>query len=89
MSLAVIRSKLKKAKPPAGLTPRQGEILIYLLRCLVSGYMPTIREIGDEFDINSTNGVVCHLDALRAKGYLEPANGTGITLTDKALVLAF
>jgi repressor LexA len=89
MSLTAVRTKLKKQKPPSGLTPRQGEILLYLLRCLLSGYVPTLREIGDDFDIASTNGVSCHLDALRSKGYLEAANGTGITLTDKALNLVF
>jgi repressor LexA len=34
------------------------------------GYGPTVREIADQFDINSPNGVVCHLRALERKGFL-------------------
>jgi repressor LexA len=35
------------------------------------GYGPTVREIGLEFDINSPNGVVCHLKALEKKGAIK------------------
>ncbi|HUT14466.1 MAG TPA: transcriptional repressor LexA [Thermoguttaceae bacterium] len=34
------------------------------------GYGPTVREIGEHFDINSPNGVVCHLKALEKKGFI-------------------
>ena len=34
------------------------------------GYGPTVREIADQFDINSPNGVVCHLKALERKGFI-------------------
>jgi repressor LexA len=34
------------------------------------GYPPTIREIGEEMDIRSTNGVNDHLKALERKGFL-------------------
>ena len=34
------------------------------------GFPPTIREIGEEMDIRSTNGVNDHLKALERKGYL-------------------
>jgi repressor LexA len=34
------------------------------------GYGPTVREIADQFDINSPNGVVCHLKALEKKGFI-------------------
>jgi len=34
------------------------------------GYGPTVREIADQFDINSPNGVVCHLRALERKGFI-------------------
>ncbi|MCE9545864.1 MAG: transcriptional repressor LexA [Planctomycetia bacterium] len=34
------------------------------------GYGPTVREIGDEFDISSPNGVMCHLKALEKKGLI-------------------
>ncbi|MEX0867423.1 MAG: transcriptional repressor LexA [Pirellulales bacterium] len=34
------------------------------------GYGPTVREIGDNFDISSPNGVMCHLKALEKKGLI-------------------
>jgi len=46
------------------------------------GYGPTVREIGDHFDINSPNGVVCHLKALEKKGFItrEPNMSRAIQL---------
>jgi repressor LexA len=34
------------------------------------GYGPTVRDIGDAFGIKSPNGVMCHLRALEAKGFI-------------------
>jgi len=34
------------------------------------GYPATVREIADAVGIRSLNGVVCHLQALRRKGYV-------------------
>lgn len=54
-----------------GLTPRQRQILDYITHSIRSrGYPPTIREIGDEMGIKSTNGVNDHLKALERKGHL-------------------
>jgi len=46
------------------------------------GYGPTVREIGEEFGINSPNGVVCHLRALEKKGLInrEANRSRAITL---------
>ena len=53
------------------LTERQKEILGFILReSELRGFPPTIREIGEEMDIRSTNGVNDHLKALERKGYL-------------------
>jgi repressor LexA len=53
------------------LTERQKEILSYILKTSEErGFPPTIREIGEEMDIRSTNGVNDHLKALERKGYL-------------------
>lgn len=53
------------------LTKRQQEIYDYLRdRILNRGYGPTVREIGDNFDIKSPNGVMCHLKALEKKGLI-------------------
>jgi len=53
------------------LTRRQKEILKYIEKMITElGKSPTIREIGEKFDISSTNGVRAHLEALMKKGYI-------------------
>lgn len=53
------------------LTERQREILTFIVKeTEMRGFPPTIREIGEEMDIRSTNGVNDHLKALERKGYL-------------------
>jgi repressor LexA len=54
------------------LTQRQQEILDFIESFLQkSGYPPTLREIGNEFGINSTNGVRVNLAALEKKQYIK------------------
>ena len=54
-----------------GLTRRQQQILDFITRRInEQGYPPTIREIGEEMGIRSTNGVNDHLKALERKGFL-------------------
>lgn len=56
-------------RPP--LTGRQAEILQVLTRFVAAkGYGPSIRDIAREMGIKSPNGVMCHVRALRKKGYL-------------------
>ena len=51
-----------------GLTRRQQQILDFITRRInEQGYPPTIREIGEEMGIRSTNGVNDHLKALERK----------------------
>jgi repressor LexA len=58
------------------LTERQREIFEYLREKIVSrGYGPTVREIGQQFGIQSPNGVVCHLKALEKKGLISRESG--------------
>jgi repressor LexA len=53
------------------ITDRQLAILRFIARTAEDrGFPPTIREIGAEFDIRSTNGVNDHLKALERKGFL-------------------
>src|SRR5438045_5649048 len=51
------------------------------------GYGPTVREIGENFDISSPNGVMCHLKALEKKGLIlrSPNKSRAIELTREAL----
>lgn len=53
------------------LTRRQKEIFEYIEEMITeAGKSPTIREIGEKFNISSTNGVRAHLEALMKKGYI-------------------
>ena len=54
------------------LTDRQQQVLDFIqAKIQRDGYPPTIREIGDQLGIRSTNGVNDHLKALSKKGYLQ------------------
>jgi repressor LexA len=58
------------------LTPRQAEVLEYILRVLEErGYPPSVREIGEALGMASTRGVMRHLEALERKGYIARAPG--------------
>ena len=60
---------------PAGvaeLTPKQRRIYEFIRRYIEDhGYAPAIRDIGRAFGINSPNGVMCHLIALKKKGFID------------------
>ena len=69
------------------ISDRQLDILKYIQRQLEDhGYPPTIREIGAEVGLRSTNGVAEHLRSLIRKGYLEKEDmkSRALTPTDKA-----
>jgi len=58
------------------ITKRQHEILAFIRDKIENrGFPPSIREIGEAFDIASPNGVMCHLKALEKKGYIERNKG--------------
>lgn len=63
------------------LTDRQRAILQFITRATEEkGFPPTIREIGEEMGIASTNGVNDHLKALERKGYLQRTEQTSRSL---------
>src|SRR5262249_50828182 len=67
------------------LTERQREIYEFIRDKIESrGYGPTVREIGQGFDIKSPNGVMCHLKALEKKGLIkrETFSARAIQLVD-------
>ena len=69
------------------LTRRQKEVLTLIREKIEGrGYGPTVREIGENFDISSPNGVMCHLKALEKKGLItrEPNMSRAIQLTEEA-----
>jgi repressor LexA len=54
------------------LTKRQLAVFDFIREQVQSrGYGPTVREIGQHFEISSPNGVMCHLRALEKKGILQ------------------
>ncbi len=68
-----------------GLTARQEEILEYIKKYSKENRMPpTVREIGNHFEISSTNGVRSILAALIKKGYINrsPRLSRGIEILD-------
>ena len=67
------------------LTDRQKEIYQFIKEKIEArGYGPTVREIGEAFEIRSPNGVMCHLKALEKKGLIqrEGFSARAIRLTD-------
>jgi repressor LexA len=68
------------------LTDRQEDILTFIKQfTLETGYPPTLREIGKNFQISSTFGVKRHLEALVKKGFIniESNASRGISLIRK------
>ena len=66
------------------LTRRQRQVFEFIQEKIDGrGYGPTVREIGEKFDIASPNGVMCHLKALEKKGLIirEPNMSRAIQLT--------
>jgi repressor LexA len=53
------------------LTAKQRQVYEFIREKIESrGYGPTVREIGEAFEIQSPNGVMCHLNALVKKGLI-------------------
>ncbi len=53
------------------LTDKQRQIYDFIReRIEKRGFPPTVREIGEAFEIQSPNGVMCHLKALEKKGVI-------------------
>lgn len=70
------------------LTERQQKVLGFICKSIDErGYPPTLREIGNQMGIRSTNGVNDHLRALERKGFLTREDMKSRTLrpTDHAL----
>jgi repressor LexA len=68
------------------LTERQRDIYDFIQDKIESrGYGPTVREIGEAFDIKSPNGVMCHLKALEKKGLIkrDPFSARAIQLMER------
>lgn len=74
--------------PLSLLTKRQRMVYDFIRDKIMNrGYGPTVREIGEKFDIRSPNGVMCHLKALEKKGVITraPNKSRAIELT-KAVI---
>ncbi|MFM1801701.1 MAG: hypothetical protein RJA81_1053 [Planctomycetota bacterium] len=74
---------MAKSQDLSSLTPRQKDVYLFIKEKIHSrGYGPTVREIGTAFEINSPNGVMCHLKALQKKGLIhrEPNMSRAISI---------
>ena len=68
------------------LTNRQRSVYEFIRDKITNrGYGPTVREIGERFEISSPNGVMCHLKALEKKGLIRrsPNKSRAIELTQE------
>jgi len=75
-------------EPQEQLTQRQRAVYEFVRDKIRNrGYGPTVREIGEHFDIRSPNGVMCHLKALEKKGLItrEPNMSRAIQLAAEPL----
>lgn len=66
---------------PAELTDRQREIFEAIYASARDlGYQPSHHELKDRFGISSPNGLKCHLDAIRHKGWIDIRSGESRSL---------
>jgi repressor LexA len=76
-------------KRHAGLTPRQKQILDYLIKTIQDrGYAPSVREIGDALGLSSPSTVHQHLTALEEKGVVRRHGDRmrALEVVDKTLI---
>lgn len=53
------------------MTPRQKQIFDFIESVTTEqGYPMTVRDIANQFKFSSPNGAICHLKALRKKGWV-------------------
>lgn len=70
------------------LTEKQRAVYEFVRDLILNrGYGPTVREIGENFNISSPNGVMCHLKALEKKGMIHrsPNKSRAIELSKEAI----
>jgi len=69
------------------LTERQREILRWLSRHISdNGFSPTVREMCRAFKFSAPNGALCHLLALRRKGWIDWHDGKSRTIRLRKVV---
>jgi repressor LexA len=76
-------------KRRSGLTPRQQQILDYLIKAIQDkGYAPSVREIGDALGLSSPSTVHQHLTALADKGVIRRHGDRmrALEVVDKTLI---
>jgi repressor LexA len=72
---------VRKKLPPRPPTAKQLKVRVAVEKHIArNGYSPSIRELCVQTRIKSTNGVKCHLDALRRKGLVDWVDGKTRTI---------
>jgi SOS-response transcriptional repressor LexA len=87
VNIETLRKEFKKRPKPSNITARQAEVLFWIIRCWLTGFIPTLQDISDEFGMKGPSSVICHVEALQRAGYLEETKGRSLWLTDAALNL--
>ncbi len=81
-----IQRKVRRFLP----TDKQAEMLSFIESHIrVYGAAPSVRQIGAEFGITTTNGVAWHLQALQRKGWLtvDPNKNRSLQVTKGILIV--
>lgn len=71
------------------LTSRQLQVMRFIHQQIETGRPPSIRDIGERFGASHPNGMLCHLKALKRKGYITSGSleARSIRLTRRAKAL--
>lgn len=76
-------------RPKDELSPRQTDVIDFIVASIQEGQVPTYSEIGAALGIRSNNGVADHVKALIKKGFLKNMSRKGtarnLALTSKAI----
>jgi Holliday junction resolvase RusA-like endonuclease len=79
--------EIEEAEPDQSkdLTDRQKQIYTYIRKRIEGGMPPTLKDLMDEFDIKSTQGVRENLRLIQKKGYIvrKAGQARGLYLTEK------
>ena len=77
--------------PYGKISPKQAEILEYIKNEIINrGFPPTVRDICDAVNLNSTSSVHSHLETMERKGYIrrDPTKPRAIEIVDDNFNLA-
>jgi SOS-response transcriptional repressor LexA len=92
-ALSKLRDRVKRGvdiSVPGGLTTKQAVVLLFCrTQVMLTGKMPTVREVQTEFNVSSLSTAQFHLENLREKGFLpRDRHDLYLTLTEADFLFA-